>query len=123
MPGPVAAFDCPSSPTLVPSISHGPNSYTPLSIRTLCRDYLWARCTLGFDTHQPTLPSAPRSQKRPIKQFRCLVHKHRIVPPPSERGDASADISRERLHVFERNQFDPSIASEPAQRFFAQFAF
>src|SRR6266702_5475800 len=66
MAGPVASSGYRSFPTLASSTSHGSDSYTLLLFALFVEPTNVARCTLGFYTHEPALPSAPRSQIRPV---------------------------------------------------------
>src|SRR6266852_5587226 len=108
MAGPVASSGGPSFPTLASSIS-GSDSYTLLLFALFVEPTDVARCTLGFDTHEPALPSVPRSQKRPVW---CTGTGSRRLAQSPNLGISSVPLVADRVSLFSRSpilfQLQPS---------------
>src|SRR5258708_7428336 len=109
MAGPVATSGCPSFPTLASSTSHGSDSYTLLLYALFVEPTDVARCMLGFDTHEPALPSVPRSQKRPVW---CTGTGSRRLAQSPNLGISSVPLVADRVSLFSRSpilfQLQPS---------------
>src|SRR6266852_7516666 len=99
MAGPVASSGGPSFPTLASSIS-GSDSYTLLLFALFVEPTDVARCTLGFDTHEPALPSVPRSQKRPVW---CTGTGSRRLAQSPNLGISSVPLVADRVSLFSRS--------------------
>src|SRR6266481_7357649 len=97
MAGPVASSGGPSFPTLAFATSHGSDSYTLLLFALLVEPTDVARCTLGFDTHEPALPSVPRSQKRPVW---CTGTGSRRLAQSPNLGISSVPLVADRVSLF-----------------------